>query len=164
MIAVSFSLAFFAALRVGELVSASRLKIGGLLSSDVIGSADAVQLNIRRSKTDPFGKGVWIRLARSGGPACPVRTVERYISLRSLGVTFLSHADGSPLTRYQFSSVFKQCRLAVGEDPGEYGTHSFRIGAATEAARAGMADADIQRLGRWKSACFNSYIRPGLIN
>lgn len=55
---VSFSLAFFAALRVGELVSASRQCPGGLMFSDVVLSEESVQLKIRRSKTDVFGKGV----------------------------------------------------------------------------------------------------------
>ncbi|KAM4019375.1 uncharacterized protein ACNLHF_000079 [Anomaloglossus baeobatrachus] len=74
-----------------------------------------------------------------------------------------SHADGSPLTKYQFQAMFKQCLAKAGENPKEYGTHSFRIGAATEAARAGVTEAEVQRMGRWKSACFARYIRPDLL-
>ena len=36
---------------------------------------------------------------------------------------------------------------------------SFRIGAATAAAQAGVEDSVIQLLGRWSSAAFLAYIR-----
>ena len=36
--------------------------------------------------------------------------------------------------------------------------HSFRIGAATTAAMAGVEDAMIQTLGRWQSAAYVLYM------
>ena len=49
--------------------------------------------------------------------------------------------------------------------PGDFSSHSFRIGAATSAARAGVPDHLIQVLGRWKSDAYKQYIRtpPDLI-
>ena len=38
-------------------------------------------------------------------------------------------------------------------------SHSFRIGAATYAATVGYTEAQIQKMGRWKSGAFRKYIR-----
>lgn len=157
-----FSLAFFGALRVGELVPPSRTREGGLKGDDVILANGS--LRIRKSKTDGFGRGEWLPLHSVVGPACPVRAVSEYLQLRPPGGSFLNHLDGSPVTRFQFQSVFKRCLVAVGVPPGEFGTHSFRIGAATEAARAGLSNAEVQRIGRWRSSCFAGYIRPELLD
>ena len=47
----------------------------------------------------------------------------------------------------------------AGVDTAGYSGHSFRIGAASTAARAGFNDSFIQTLGRWKSAAFSTYMR-----
>ncbi|MEE6468146.1 hypothetical protein FKM82_008176 [Ascaphus truei] len=61
---------------------------------------------------------------------------------------------------YQFSRVFRVCLERLGMKAAQFGTHSFRIGAATEAARAGLAGEVIQRIGRWESKRYRSYVRP----
>ena len=43
--------------------------------------------------------------------------------------------------------------------PGNYSSHSYRIGAATSAALAGVPDRVIKVLGRWFSDCYVRYIR-----
>lgn len=134
----------------GELVSPSQKVPGGLLFEDVMVGKDYVRVRISRSKTDVFGRGEWLVLHRVDGEVCPVVAVEGFLTVRRLGTVFLSHEDGSSVTRFQFSRLFRRCLLLVGEHPKEYGTHSFRIGAATEASRAGMSDAEIQRIGRWR--------------
>ncbi|KAM4013529.1 uncharacterized protein ACNLHF_003612 [Anomaloglossus baeobatrachus] len=58
------------------------------------------------------------------------------------------HEDGSPMTRFQSLSVFRKCLRSLGFSPLEFGTHSFRIGAATEAARLGLPDEVIQRAAK----------------
>ncbi|XP_040271178.1 uncharacterized protein LOC120986584 isoform X1 [Bufo bufo] len=163
LFSASFSIAFFAALRIGELVAPSGSRPGGLSCADVVLGNGALRIRVSRSKTDQFGSGSWIPLHPVPGVSCPVRLTSSYSSMRGPGHNFLAHADGSPLTKFQFTSVFKSCLELSGMNPREFGTHSFRIGAATEAAKAGLPESEVMRIGRWKSACFARYIRPDLL-
>lgn len=67
--------------------------------------------------------------------------------------------DGHPVS---YSFVTKQLSSAVsfiGLDPRLYKRHSFRIGAATHAARLGYSENSIQKMGRWNSDAIKKYIR-----
>ena len=48
---------------------------------------------------------------------------------------------------------------SLGLPQDDYAGHSFRIGAATSAALAGVEDSTIQALERWQIAAFLQYIR-----
>lgn len=163
LFSTAFGLAFFGAFRVGELVSPSKHTAGGLACDDVVLGPDSVRLKVSRSKTDQMGVGSWVHLRAVQGELCPVRLVSGYLRIRSPGSQFFVHQDGFPLTRFQFASVFKKCLMAVGENPAEYGTHSFRIGAATEAVRAGLPEGEVMRIGRWQSRSYVGYVRPELL-
>lgn len=79
---------------------------------------------------------------------CPVRAVESFLFMRpGLGGSFLMHQDESALYRFQFTAVFRKCLVAAGYDQKGYSSHSFRIGVATEAARAGLSVSEVKRLG-----------------
>lgn len=140
MFKAGFCLAFFVALRVGELVLPSRVRSGGLLADDMVLSNRALQVRIRRSKTDVLGHGEWIPLHKVSCPVCPVRVVSEWLGCRALGQLFLIHEDDSPVFCFPFESVLKRCLAHAGVIPSEYGTYSFRIGAATEASRAGLSN------------------------
>ncbi|XP_069599344.1 uncharacterized protein [Ranitomeya imitator] len=165
LFSAAYVILYFGALRISELVPKSKnMPDKGLLSEDVVVVENAIRLRICRSKTDPSGRGAWILVSTvSGCPVCPVTTVLKYLEFRINGKFFLAHADGSPLTKFQFQSVYLKGLQASGVLPGEYGTHSFRIGVATEAAKAGLPEAEVQRIGRWRSACYARYIRPDLL-
>jgi len=47
----------------------------------------------------------------------------------------------------------------LGFDSNKYSGHSFRIGAATSCNFNLVQDNMIKTLGRWKSDCYNRYIR-----
>ena len=52
------------------------------------------------------------------------------------------------------ASVLSFCGL----DTKRYKSHSFRIGAASDAALRGFSDAQIRLMGRWLSDAFRQYI------
>ena len=47
----------------------------------------------------------------------------------------------------------------IGEDPQQFGGHSFRVGVTTTAAQQGISDATIKLFGRSHSLAFQVYIK-----
>ena len=47
----------------------------------------------------------------------------------------------------------------LGLDSSEYKTHSFRIGAASNAWASGVSEHTIATQGRWKCKCLHNHIR-----
>ena len=103
---------------------------------------------------------MYIFLGRTGTRVCPVVETLRYMELR--GPTpgpFFLFKDVSPLTKAVFTARVRRALASLGLEAEAYAGHSFRIGAATAAARAGLEDSVIQSLGRWSSGAFLRYIR-----
>ncbi|XP_069588341.1 uncharacterized protein [Ranitomeya imitator] len=161
----AFVLAFFAAFRIGELVSDKKSIHSGLFYEDVRLKQESVEIFLKRSKTDQLGRGCWIKLnAFHGSPLCPVANVRSWLALRPVGeLSFLIHKDLSPITKFQFNSVLKKCLRLLDLGNVNISSHSFRIGAATEAARMGLDESIIKKLGRWESDRFKLYVRPSLL-
>ena len=67
--------------------------------------------------------------------------------------------NGRMLTRDLFGSELDKILGKLDIQIHHYNTHSFRIGAATSAKQAGIADVHIKTLGRWKSDAYLCYIR-----
>lgn len=59
---LAFTLAFFGAFRISELVSPSRCRQGGLMFGDVVVVGRTLECCVRRSKTDQEGKGAVVAL------------------------------------------------------------------------------------------------------
>lgn len=119
-----------------------------------------VNMHVRHSKTDQFGEGATICLARNDSNLCPVAAILAYIAVRApTPGPLLMWEDGTPLTKTAFTLKFQAVLVAAGIDPTHYKGHSFRIGAATTAAAVGVPDSTIQMLGRWSSAAFQKYIQ-----
>jgi len=118
------------------------------------------RIKIKQSKTDPFRQGVNIFLGATNTSICPVQALVKYLALRGTaqGPLFIFQS-GAPLTRTALVTQVQAALQQVGFSPADYNGHSFRIGAATTAAKCGLEDSLIQTLGRWKSAAFLAYIK-----
>lgn len=118
-----------------------------------------LRVHIKASKTDPFRQGCHIHIGRGRAPLCAVDAVLAYLALRgdTPGPLFLL-AEGRPLSRAVLTDWLRQILSSAGIE-GNFSSHSFRIGAATVAARNGIPDHQIQALGRWTSNAYQLYIR-----
>jgi site-specific recombinase XerD len=106
-------------------------------------------------KPIPFGKGaLWVVLpcVRSNRYSATWRSDEVQTALCS------SVPMAPPLTRTVFTERLRQLLSQAGIT-GHFGSHSFRIGAATTAGLAGVPEHMIQTLGRWSSSVYLAYRR-----
>ena len=160
-------LAFFAFLRSGEFTCQSWTAYKPyMLSKDDIQidnreNPTMLQVTLRQSKTDVFGVGVNIHVGKTGSYVCPVAALLAYMAIRpsTPGPLFLLEC-GIPLSRSVLVNRIRETLSTTDYDVSRFNGHSFRIGAATTAAQAGLSDSSIQLLGRWKSSAFTRYIRP----
>ena len=90
----------------------------------------------------------------------PVTALLGYLAIRpkKSGPLFVFQ-DRSTLSRERLVSFLRQVLSDVGVSTAQYSGHSFRIGAATTAAKLGAPDSLIKKMGRWKSSVFMHYIR-----
>ena len=119
-----------------------------------------LRVTIKKSKTDPFRKGVSLYLGRTAAELCPVSSMVNYLEQRgtSSGPLF-RFEDGRVLTRTRFVEWVRKGLDKIGVDNSKYCSHSFRIGVATAAARAGIDDSVIKTLGRWESVAYLRYVK-----
>ena len=160
------TLAYFGVLRASEFTVSSNNSFSPPyhltlqdLALDSLSSPETLRLHIKASKTDPFRKGSFIHIGRGKYPLCAIRAVVSYLTVRGAGPGPLFRLQsGQPLSRQLLTSWLRQIVASAGL-PGNFSSHSFRIGAATVAARQGIPDHLIQALGRWTSNAYQLYIR-----
>ena len=104
-----------------------------------------VSILLQRTKIDQACRGVKVILGRTGGDLCPIEALLSYLGHRghNPGPLF-QWADGSPLTRAQLVVEVRRALRKAGLPEKNYTGHSFRIGATTTTAAAGVEDAMIQ--------------------
>lgn len=161
----AFSLAYFALLRVGECTftgdntNAHFIRFQGI---QIQPHMNQVQVTIPHSKTQQTGRQATLIIqGQPHSPLCPVRTITEFLKVRPHTPAthiFLVHSDTAPLTRFQFNAVLQKA-LKNSDTAGYFGTHSFRIGRASDMALQGVPHEDIQKAGRWISPVFLKYIR-----
>ena len=160
------SMCFFGFFRSGEILIPAGSSYGeavhlswGDASVDSAESPTVVRVHLKRSKCDQFGKGADIYLGRTGNSLCPVTAVAAYMVARGTEPGPFFSANGKPFTKPRFVTEVRKALQALGLPQEQFAGHSFRIGAATAAARAGLEDSTIRSLGRWNSAAFLVYVR-----
>ena len=161
------SVAFFGFFRLGELLldresaytQTTHLSWGDV-AADSRETPSVLRIHLKRSKCDQFGRGADVLVGRTGDELCPVAAVLAYLAIRGStpGPLFID-AENRPLLKARFVDRIRAILDATGYPSDQFAGHSFRIGAATAAAQAGIQDSTIQALGRWNSAAFLTYIR-----
>lgn len=141
------SLMYFGFMRFSE--------VKNLLVSDINFENMNININIKISKGDKFGKGTTCYISKSN---------ESYNSYKwlKLHMEFIPFKnETSPLFRYTNFGYNVRLRKKLKEigikDFVKFSAHSLRRGGAHEAAKAGVEDNVIQRHGRWKSTIFMIY-------
>ena len=112
-----------------------------------------------QSKTDPFRHGVDIYLGWTDTPLCPVAAIPAFCAIcPSISGPFFIFKDGTLLSRERLVVAVRSALSANGVNTAHYSGHSFRVRAATTAARAGLSEATIKMLGCWESAAYECHV------
>ena len=167
MIWAAFTLAFFCFLRCSEFTCPGVSKFRPLFDlsancvsfSPSLASPQRMSILLKSSKTDNFREGHRLLLACSPSPVCAVSAMRSYfLSARPQGPLF-AFQSGRYLTRSAVVNLLRDAARYAGLPYKSLKGHSFRIGAASTAAAAGLPDWLIKVLGRWSSDCYQLYIR-----
>lgn len=154
------AIAFHGFMRIGEVLNLCR--------KDIEITNSKMQITANKSKTDQYGRGSKILIARYNKDWCPVRHMERYLSITGMeskdkGHLFLFRRIRATKKTKNLTSlnvklsyartreIYREKLNLIGEDPNKYGLHSLRSGGATAAAQKGISAALIKKQGRWKS-------------
>ena len=122
-------------------------------------SRSKLELVLPASKTDQAYTGALVSLPALGGSMCPVAALRRYRRLtadRAPAQPLFSRHNGLWCTSAWLNRLLRQAGI---DSSGRITTHSLRIGFATAAAAAGVADSTIQVSGRWRGSSYLRYIR-----
>ena len=165
----ALTLGFYCFLRGGEFTTTSTHKYSRshhLCRRDITMATNRsyFTLTIKASKTDPYRVSCRLPVAATHTITCPVRAMRAFLRSRrhSSSLPLFTLHSGKYLTRSHLTKIMRGLLQAAGLTPtqaSQYSSHSLRIGAATEAAAAGLPSWLIQTAGRWKSAAYKRYIR-----
>lgn len=168
MIWAAFNLAFFAFLRCSEFTYAGVRQFNQHfdLCTDCIAfhpnlaSPQRMTVHLKSSKTDISRQGQFLTIAGTSSALCAVAAMQKYFLLaRPKQGPLFYFQSGRYLTRGVVSNLLKDSSRVAGLPYQCLKGHSFRIGAASVAAAAGLPDWLIKVLGRWSSDCYQLYIR-----
>lgn len=139
---------------------------GGFRRSELVGievehlrwTAEGIEIELPRSKTDQTGEGIVKAIPYSDGPCCPSKALRAWLELAGIteGPVFRSISKwgkvaGNALAVASVNSVLEGCAtLAQLDYAPDLSSHSLRRGMATSAHRAGADFRDIKKQGGWR--------------
>jgi integrase len=147
-----------------------RCELAALDVEDVEPTEEGLVVKLRRSKTDPEGKGRNVGIPYGSTPAtCPVRALTAWETAAGLsegalfrGVDRHGRVGTVRLHKDSVGLVVKRAAEAAGLDPEKYAGHSLRAGLATQAYLNGAGELAIMRqTGHRSLAMVRRYIRDG---
>jgi len=160
-----------AVLLLGFLGAMRRSELVALDTDDIEFVETGLILHLRRSKTDPEGKGEkrGVPKGREGSGLCAVGALREWLAeagvtagplFRAVGRQGV--AGGSRLSDRAVARIVKRHASAAGIDAAEVAGHSLRSGLATTAAYAGKSERAIMNQTGHKSVqTVRQYIRTG---
>ena len=154
MLWAMFTVAFYGFFRASELIP-------DLQWSNIIISSKRISITLHQSKTNPFHHGQIIHLFPTGSSTCPIKammTYSKYVDTTP-NTRIFEAGRFSPLTQQKLNTELRHLLQQGGFNHENYASHSFRIGAATTAAAAGLPAWLIKTLGRWQSDAYLTYIQ-----
>ena len=94
---------------------------------------------------------------------CPFQLSREYLALRGNyrkdTDQFFIFKDQAPVTPTHVRKILNQVLTAVNLSPDLYGTHSFRVGRATDMIKFGYRIEEVKIAGRWHSNVVYKYIQ-----
>ena len=136
-----------------------RKEIVSLNYDDLDFVPEGLKINLRRSKTDQFGKGFTKALPYfDNSQYCPVVSLKKYIEISKIksGAVFRRFTKGSRLSENRLTDqtvalLIKKYLKLTGIDSKNYSGHSLRSGFATSAAESGAEERSIMAMTGHKS-------------
>ena len=165
MLKAACTMAFFGFLRCGEFTVDCERKFdaeNNLCITDLEIDDKLLRITLKKSKTDPFRRGITIPIYANDTLTCPVQAMKMYLSYRKVRSPYILPLfidnDNNALSRTFFISKVKIMLDKLGFNSEHYNGHSFRIGAATTGSAVRLEDHLLKTLGRWSSNCYTTYI------
>ena len=147
-----------------------RSELAALDVGDVLPTDDGLVVKLRRSKTDPEGKGREVGIPYGSTPStCPVRALMTWKTAAGIsegtlfrGIDRHGNVGAVRLHKDSVGLVVKRAAEAAGLDPAKYAGHSLRAGLATQAYLNGAGELAIMRqTGHRSLQMVRRYIRDG---
>lgn len=123
-----------------------------------------MRVHIKCSKTDHLNVGFNVYIPCTCPHACSYCSMQTYLAISNFvtptkDTPLFQHKSGEVLKKRVFVQTLHSLLSQLGIDTQHYSGHSLRSGCATSAAAAGLADWEIQMMGRWSSQAYLRYIR-----